>query len=815
MLTSYFSLQQEVARTVIPEVLEIPPAADQPATASPQFAITFFNNERDNLPKAKTLTWSEFQSHFSNHQTRATKTGAACWSPVSYKPGQRRSNEGVDSICMLVADIDDGVPFEALKTALRKYCHLAHSSFSHTTQTPKYRLIFPLAGSVSATEWPIIWERFNALLGENIDAATKDPARIFFVPCHPNDASDHFVSVGEGKFLDPHELPALPFDASVNKLSVSSSRCYTKAKIPGIEEIPPDPLGSEKQMHEVINRCSFVQWATAPATQPSVSEPLWMAMISNLCRFEGGDQAIHAGSCEYPKYDQEQTNGKIVRSREGSAPITCARIQSLGYSTCPSGGCKLPSGEVTKAPAGLGVWANGTGKSEEPKAKKIASSGMPEDVCEFLGRHFPAGLIYVNHSFYSYEDGYWPQRDELAEIKNAIARFYGRNAKQKTNNELLDLVKTFQARLEQAVTPNLNLLCLPNGTLDTQAGTLVEHSPEHHLRTRIDIEWSPVASCPRWLQFLDEIFAHDPDKAEKIAFVQTWFGYCLVPDNSQHKFVWMVGSGGNGKSVLLNILTRLVGTKNVSHAYMERIGDKFVRAELEGKLVNISPEMSADATIADGYLKSIVSGDEIEAERKYKPSFSFRPFVRMIGATNHLPRLLDLSEGFFRRAIVLTFNRQFGDADRDPQLEQKLLAELPGILAWAVAGLRILNEQGTFTIPQSSADALAKYKKDSDPVGNFVEECLERANKGGMQPVQVYEGYREWCRAYGFSPLNNIRFGHRLAELGFEKRKSNGREYWLVSAKEDNDFVWDHEGADTTLGMTKTRTASPNYKRRI
>ncbi len=143
----------------------------------------------------------------------------------------------------------------------------------------------------------------------------------------------------------------------------------------------------------------------------------------------------------------------------------------------------------------------------------------------------------------------------------------------------------------------------------------------------------------------------------------------------------MVGAGGNGKSVLLTTLTHLVGRSNVSNAHVERLGDKFVRAELEGKLINISAEMSANATISDGYLKSIVAGDEIEAERKFKPSFSFRPYVRLIGATNHLPRLRDLSEGFFRRAIILGFNRQFSEAEQDHSLEAKLDAELPGILA--------------------------------------------------------------------------------------------------------------------------------------
>jgi putative DNA primase/helicase len=251
----------------------------------------------------------------------------------------------------------------------------------------------------------------------------------------------------------------------------------------------------------------------------------------------------------------------------------------------------------------------------------------------------------------------------------------------------------------------------------------------------------------------------------------------------------MVGGGGNGKSLLLSILTRLAGNGNVSHAYMERLKEKVVRAELEGKLINISPEMSADATISDGHLKSIVAGDIIEAERKYKPSFSFKPFVRLIGATNNLPRLLDLTDGFARRAIVLSFNRQFLGAECDPNLEGKLLTELSGIFGWAVEGLKELRAAGQFVIPPSSIAALAQYKAEADTVGMFATECIVKVDAGGLKPSDIYAGYREWCNKSGFSPMNAIRFGRRLGELGYSKRKGGGKEYWLVHPVEGNDFV--------------------------
>lgn len=403
---------------------------------------------------------------------------------------------------------------------------------------------------------------------------------------------------------------------------------------------------------------------------------------------------------------------------------------------------------------------------------------MPENVEAFLKTYHP--LRFVNGSFQGYTQGYWPVLDDRADVRNAIAKFYGKEAKPKNINDTFSLLADFKAEHDSEKSAGQNLICLCNGTLDAEKNMLLDHNPDHRLTTKTDIVWNPDAACPRWLQFLEEIFALDIDKTEKINFVQEWFGYCLVPDNSQHKFVWMVGGGGNGKSVLLNILTKLVGETNVSHALIERLDEKFVRAELEGKLVNISAEMSAEATISDGHLKAIVSGDIIEAEKKFKPSFSFRPTVRLVGATNHLPRLLDTSDGFSRRAIILGFNRQFAGKDCDPGLENKLVEELPGVLVWAVEGLSKLRERGCFVVPQSSNAALTEYRTENDPVKQFADYCLTKSEDSVITPRSLYDDFVIWSSSCGYSKRNIVSFGKRLSELGFEKNRRGGKDFWRV-----------------------------------
>ncbi len=414
---------------------------------------------------------------------------------------------------------------------------------------------------------------------------------------------------------------------------------------------------------------------------------------------------------------------------------------------------------------------------------------LPDRLRNLLLDQFPGGLVYANEDFLGYQDGYWRRLEERAEVRNAIARHLGENISEPKNiTDPLNILKDILARTDDGSQPDRNYLCLKNGTLNTTTFELEAHSAIHNLRTQIPVSWNPEATCDRWMQFLDEVFANDADKSAKIQFLQEWFGYCLTPDASQHKFVWMVGAGGNGKSVLLNILTHLVGPENVSHAHLERLDRPAVRAELEGKLVNLSSEMSAEATMADSYFKAIVSGDIVEAERKYKPSYSFRPFVRLIGATNHLPRLLDISEGFFRRAIVLTFTRQFSEAEQDKDLENKLVAELDGIFVWAVAGLARLRQHQKFVIPPSSVAELSLYREESDPIGMFAEACLVADETQSMKAIDMFKAYLAWCKDMNFKPKNASGFGRRLGELGYKKYRTAEGTSWYVKERPGNEY---------------------------
>ena len=380
----------------------------------------------------------------------------------------------------------------------------------------------------------------------------------------------------------------------------------------------------------------------------------------------------------------------------------------------------------------------------------------------------------------AYCDGYWKQIELNLHVQNPIYSQLSGEAGMSALKKIVSMLEVMYASSEESFDQASPLICLKNGTLDPVKEDLLPHSPEHFLSNRVEIEYDPKATCPLWLQTLDEIFAPDEDKADKIRLLQEFIGYCLVADTQFHKFLWLVGGGGNGKSLILAILIALLGRENVSTAQIERLESPFVRAELQGKLVNISSEMSADATVTDGYLKQIASGDVIEAERKFKPSFSFKPYARLIAATNALPRLLDHSDGFFRRAIIMRFNRQFQEHEQDKQREQRLMAELPGILNWALTGRKALYARGNFVIPSSAKAEVDQFRVDSDPVQQFIDEETITSPPGGYRCMasEVYTIYATWCRDNGYKALAVNSFSKRLETMGINKVRDNRGRYW-------------------------------------
>ena len=403
-----------------------------------------------------------------------------------------------------------------------------------------------------------------------------------------------------------------------------------------------------------------------------------------------------------------------------------------------------------------------------------------DDVKSFLEKYYADGLVYLNGFFWAYSSGYWAVQHDHADVQKSIAEFYSSSATPAKVIKLFGMLRLSCIVKEVDFQPNTNYICFQNGALNLRSFELVPHSPHFHLRSGRPVDWDENATSPRFEQFLQDIFGKDEDRDDKIQFVKEWMGLCLIPDTSFEKFVVCVGEGGNGKSVLLKLMPELVGADNVYSAPIERLGNRRALAELAGKLLLTSSEINENSVMDDGILKQIVSGDTIEGERKYGHPFTFTPTARIMLATNHLPKLRDVTQAFFRRLVVLRFNRNFTAEEMDLNLTAKLKTEMAGIFAVAVNGLKTLQERGQFIVPKSSEGAATEYREYSDLIKLFADDSLIQGNGERMKPASLYALYKNWASAYGFVTENNITFGKRLKQLGFEKKRANGIDYWLT-----------------------------------
>jgi putative DNA primase/helicase len=333
-------------------------------------------------------------------------------------------------------------------------------------------------------------------------------------------------------------------------------------------------------------------------------------------------------------------------------------------------------------------------------------------------------------------------------------------------------------------------IALTNGTVDPFRSILVPSDPKHYLRGKLPFPFNPSASCPRWLTFLNEIFANDDDRNERIAFVQEMMGYLLIPSTKHQVMFWMYGEGSNGKSVILSVITWLLGNGNVSNVALTKLGQRFYLAQLVGKFANISDEMGANAVLDDEVLKQTISGGRQQAERKGEQPFEFEPHARIVASTNVLPRTIDKSYGFFRRVRILRFTRIFAPHEQDRALPQALRQELPGIFNWALEGLVRLQRNDTFTEVPSSFVALEKYRASVDPVRAFVQQCLrtDTTADSGKPPksptLAVYRAFTAYCEEHGYTAPNSSYFGRAMSDLGLAARPSNGRNYYPVALLE-------------------------------
>ena len=325
------------------------------------------------------------------------------------------------------------------------------------------------------------------------------------------------------------------------------------------------------------------------------------------------------------------------------------------------------------------------------------------------------------------------------------------------------------------------LLTVANGTLDLRTGKLRQARQDDLITRATEVPYKESAKCPRWLKFLGEVFSGDQDL---IDFVWRAVGYSLTGDTQEQCFFLLHGNGANGKTTFLEILLKLLGTHaqtasfSTFTAQVDRQSPRNDIAGLHGARFVKAAESEQKVQLAEAVVKQVTGGDTISARFLYGEFFEYKPQFKLWLATNHKPVILGTDHAIWRRIRFIPFHKRFKGKEKDPKLMEKLEAELPGILAWAVMGCLDWQQNGLGEAP-SVSQATDQYRRESDPVGRFIERKCKLAADSRIGGSELYSAYSEWCDTEGEKPLANNLFSREVVDRGIRKTHSKGRTFYL------------------------------------
>jgi putative DNA primase/helicase len=288
------------------------------------------------------------------------------------------------------------------------------------------------------------------------------------------------------------------------------------------------------------------------------------------------------------------------------------------------------------------------------------------------------------------------------------------------------------------------LNCL-NGTLDLRTGGLREHRREDYLTKISPVEYRADATCPLWDGFLRRILDENTDL---IGYLQRVVGYSLTGDVREQSLWFLHGSGANGKSTFLTAVLSIMGDygiQAVSDLLLAKKNESHPteRADLFGRRFVATIEVDNGRHMAEALMKQLTGGDKVRARRMRQDFFEFMPTWKIFLAANHKPMIHGTDHAAWRRIKLVPFALTIPPEDQDKTLPQKLLAERPGILAWAVRGC-LGWQRGGLGEPEEVKIATDAYRAEQDTLATFIAACCFASSHARVRASALHESYERW-----------------------------------------------------------------------
>ena len=318
----------------------------------------------------------------------------------------------------------------------------------------------------------------------------------------------------------------------------------------------------------------------------------------------------------------------------------------------------------------------------------------------------------------------------------------------------------------------------PSGIINLKNGDVKAHNPEYYFTKITSVDCAEAADCPRWLAFLDDIFAGDKDL---IRYIQKAVGYSLTGSTAEQCAFFLYGTGRNGKSTFIDVIRDVFGdyaaniqpeTIMVKSSQSNAINSDIAR--LKGARLVTSVEPNEGVRLNEGLLKQLTGDDTVTARKLYSEEFEFKPEFKLWMATNHKPIIRGTDTGIWRRIHMIPFDVQIPEDKVDKNLTHKLKAEMTGIFKWCIDGCLMWQREG-LQLPAAVLKSVREYRREMDVISAFIEDKCTL--EGTVQASTLYAAYVSWADSNNEYCMSNTKFSTEIAKR-FEKIKGRNYNYF-------------------------------------
>jgi len=583
--------------------------------------------------------------------------------------------------------------------------------------------------------------------------------------------------IGAGSIHPTGTKYEILYNEEIKEIEIEKIKIALKEYMKEVEETKQNTTtqGQEISIEQVVNLSSLKKqgnefFGEHPIHGSTNGMNFWVNTTKNLwhCfRHDSGGDALY-----------------LIAVQEGI--IDCSDATRGGL----RGDAFLKTIELAKSKYGL--------KLPEQKPKVIVADKInPNEVADLILNETKIKTIQDDDEMLSYNEDtglYEPNQSHLEKI---IQDYCGNKTTTHIVTEVLNSIKRQTRIPREMIGTERNLIPLENGIYNFMKEELIPYSSEYVFLKKHPIYYSKeklLGENP-----IDKFLKEITESQEDTLQLKEIIGYCFYRGMPFQTAFLLIGAGANGKSVYLNLIRAMLGRENVSNESLQSLTEnRFASANLYQKNANVFGDLPAKAFRDVGLLKLLTGGDVVTAEQKFKASFGFINYAKIIASCNEVPETPDTTEGFFRRWIIINFPRSF-EKNANPNLLEELIQKqyLSDFFNSCIEAFRDALKDNSFIRKESTAKKKERYMNYSNSPMAFCELHLEYEPEGMITTDDIYKEYKKFCKEkklimkderiffqkmYKF--FNHKVYKTRVKEVGVRYHVINGVEFKGLSEAE-------------------------------